>query len=367
MKNIAIFFTINFLTMMGFAQNHVSLIDSAENGNNILGVEEAYAKSVYSQIIPLVFTDTNPIADIYTREKPVCSVNIKIDEQDFLFDLDTGFYAVLTVRQEVLDKITSKTLAGLTITADGFGEEYNVPVYKLESVEIGNFRYRDCLCMEESKDFYAKGCQLYKESEVFVYNKGSAGLLGRGFFAADSCWLLDFPGGVLCEISTDLINDFYQSSLSEFIQVPMEIISTGGIVVRLMTDTGELDLMLDTGANTSFVFTEDSTSDTNSIYIPETLRYDSMKIGDVGFNVILNSPFENIDGVLGLNFLINRPILLDFKNKKVCFGPEQKHKKWKYRYLLDEQARKAVLNYFSELGITLEDIKNQEIEDNKGR
>ncbi len=176
---------------------------------------------------------------------------------------------------------------------------------------------------EESLDFTTKGSVIAKAKGI-----SNAGRLGRDFFAGKNIFM-DFNHRVLiiCSELKDIRKEGYE--IKNLITVPFKNTSDG-IVLEIETDMGKKKFVLDTGTTVSVIRTENL----NKVPIQQKegtpiTKTSKFIIGGIDFGwrelYLLDISREfKIDGLLGMDFLKDHMVYLDFTKKTVYIGKSSK-------------------------------------------
>lgn len=251
-------------------------------------------------------------------------IPLDIQGKQILLDLDYGSKFQLTLSKLILDNL-NKESQGSLITRDGKGNTYESNAFLLPQVSIGNRAFSKVIAKELEEEF-VKNTTLYTNMSDTDLLNGKNGSIGRGILATMSL-LVDFCHHFLLEVKD--LNTLIKSGLfpKSYIVVPCREGRTG-LILDVNTDLGLIRLSLDTCATHSLI----RSSSAHDLTLLEN-RYGMDKMTSEKF-VIEGTDFgrtdlylyditpelEEIDGVLGMDFLKNRVLYIDYPNKMLYIG-----------------------------------------------
>lgn len=255
-------------------------------------------------------------------------IEIEIEGKKHLLELDTGCDA-LVLQAPLLENYTK---LGPIKTSDIRGNIYSSFEYLVPNVRMQSLEFKDIVARQENLNLLAEGCVVSpathattdRLTERLQHIKGRIGwdLLKEGK------WYFNFSKALLLRVD-DIkdLGDRFISTNSR--QVPLEV-SEIGLLLCLDTDLGQKRFLLDTGAN--HLFLRQSLVDREKakqagpgkyIYLSH-LGINGLSLGNYPFFLFDCPPlYDNIDGVLGIQFFECNDIYLDFKNKCAIIGPKQ--------------------------------------------
>lgn len=253
-----------------------------------------------------------PIEHVNAYRIPCTS--IEIEGKNYPVEIDLGSKTALSLHKEVLDKIR-KDPCGLSRRADFLGNKYETPLYLIPSIKIGSLLLKKIKAKEESLDFTATNSIVTQAKET-----QNGGRLGRDFFSGKNLFM-DFSHRTLiaCSKLKDIEREGYE--VKKMTPVPFKN-TAGGVVLEIETDMGRMNFVLDTGSTTS-VIRDTKKMPENKMPIVETLKF-SMNGIDFGpqklYLLNISPEFEEIDGLLGMDFLNEHALYLDFAKKTAYIG-----------------------------------------------
>jgi hypothetical protein len=253
-------------------------------------------------------------------------VEVQVEGKKFLVKLDLGASCQFAFFSEALESIRGKKFIEFITTTDVKGNQYKEKSYSVPLITAKNFSYKNANISEESKDFALKGAVLWQSKSKtvpYVGRMGRNSLIGNNLF-------LDFPNSMMFITSglDQLQTDYW--SIGDLIETSFEM-SRWGIILCIETDIGVKKLILDTGASGTVLKQSNSEVFATKEVVPGKRIYTTKKfaIGGRDFGPRDLAVFEMVasfdaDGYLGLDFLKNYAIYLDFKNNKALIGPSSK-------------------------------------------
>jgi hypothetical protein len=246
---------------------------------------------------------------------------VEIQGKKYKVEIDLGSKTALTLNKSALDQI-EKTSSETSRWMSFKGEKYEAPKYLIEDVRVGNFSIKNVSSKEESENFANHGSILIQDPMHQAEEK--AGRIGRDFFSNNNLFL-DFNRCVLfiCGNVKDLKKNHYQ--LDSFTQAPMNLTSDG-VVIEVEMDMGIKRFLLDTGSTISAIRSmniQENTSSRNKMPV-----YESSKLiirgtdfgGQVLYLLDISPDFKDFDGILGMDFLNEHAVFLDFTKNIAYIG-----------------------------------------------
>jgi hypothetical protein len=252
---------------------------------------------------------------------------IEVDIQDTKYSLkmDLGSKFQLSLSKCILNQLNKKN-AGMLLSRDMLGNAYETPAYLIPKIKIGDFSYVDILANEESDDFVLNTIFWMDTNKSKDPFEDQTGTIGRGLLEKRNL-LLDFYNSIVF-ISND-IKRLKKAGyhLEDFKKCFFDIGRTG-LILTINTDMGEIRFSLDTGSTVSFIrpsFAPNFTSErkkygllfiTTSIFEIAGKDFGNMNLYLQNITPELNE----IDGILGMDFLKNHIVYIDYKDKVVYIG-----------------------------------------------
>ena len=249
---------------------------------------------------------------------------VKIEGKPYRFFIDTGSSSCLSLEKELLDQIQEKQFLQNYITTNVGGEIYPVKAYRIPLVKIWYLEIKNPEIIEASP-----GTTVCKLPGIIAKPslEQQPGHIGRAVISSMN-WFMDFHNAAMfaCGQLADRKKDGY--CLDKLLQVPFELDSLQGYILKAETDLGIKRFMLDTGSGHNLIKTSLLKDKTLKDWIPGKQRYHSSKFvmngrdfGSTAFVPFeLSSFFENLDGILGMEFFNEYIVYLDFEKKIAHIG-----------------------------------------------
>ncbi len=250
------------------------------------------------------------------NEQHIPYTQVEIEGKTCSLILDLGSVSECWLRKELLDQISKVFIENVKwMDVRGYvheTKEYLIPKMKVQTSWIKDIIIREENYMEESPD------SLWNISEQ-PYDKNGKKLDGRiGWQFLTSFYpLFDLGNGRFYltrgpKFLNKLLKEGYH--LSSLTSVPFDIISAG-CVVTLNTCLGKKRFLLDTGSSRSLIH-RDQSSQLSPISIG------NLQLQNIEFLLFdFGEKFEDIDGILGMDFFSKHLIYLDFKGRQALIGP----------------------------------------------
>lgn len=254
-------------------------------------------RSKYFEQIPVTFTKRNdPIIDV------------SLENEVYPMKLDLGRSFAFSFDSKILNKI-NKNKYGVSRWHDFRGNQYESPIYTVPEIRMGNLTFPNVLINQDSEEFHLNTTVVGDPLQV-------PGVIGLSILQTYNL-LLDFPHSVIYA-SKDL-GLLQEANLfsNHFLPVPFTF-HPDGIILNVETDNGVHRLMLDTGTTISVI---------RAPHPSYTTKFNIMG-HDFGARFVLSLDVTtqfDIDGFLGMDFLCEYPIFIDYTNKMVFIELERGH------------------------------------------
>lgn len=264
-------------------------------------------------------------------EAKIPLISASFEDKQYLLELDLGA-ADFSLNREELAKL-QKIPKGLNRSEDVFGNKYEVPIYVIEHFNVQRLKWKNIIISEEDPAF-DRNTLLWEDvhqTEVDGVKK-SYGRIGRNILKKTNL-LLDFPNNLLyaCNNLTKLKKKNYH--IHDWIAIPFEE-TDSGIIIKITTDFGLKKFVFDTGCSAIFIRSENLSE--KNLFEKETeelFAYTTSKfmIGSYNFSNIklyqlqFSDLYKDVDGFLGMNFIEDYQIYVDYKSKKIFINPMNFH------------------------------------------
>ena len=252
------------------------------------------------------------------------SIPIEIQGNRFLLNLDYGSKFELILSKEILASL-KKESRGRLITRDAKGNTYESDAFVLTQVNIGNRKIAQTTS-KELEEAFVKNTTLYTNMSESDLLKDKNGSIGRGILAKMSV-LLDLHNHFLLEAKD--LNTLIKSGLfpEKYLAIPCREGRTG-LILDVETDLGFMRLSLDTCASLSLVRASgiDDTTLLENHYGMDKLTSQKLVIEGRDFGRTdlylyeITPELDEIDGVLGMNFLEGRILYIDYPKRMIYIG-----------------------------------------------
>ncbi len=268
--------------------------------------------------IPKFFASVS-IAEFNDFECPCFEA--EIEGEMYLLKLDLGFQGDLSVRQEKVDLISSKSFVKEHTTFGIRGKEYQKKLYRIPKLKIGSMTFSPPILHIENDEFL-------KDAEFIQDGKSSTprredGRLGYPLFSRTNL-LIDIPNSQIafCDSITTLNEENYP--IETFCKTAL-LLDQGLVEIDINTPDGPMHCVLDTGStwNVLNAPTKSEKSLDDAVWDPETItNYPWFEIKGTDFGPISfhRMPIElpiQVDAILGMEFFRTNRVFLDFSEKYV--------------------------------------------------
>jgi hypothetical protein len=250
-------------------------------------------------------------------------INVEIEGKEYLLDLDLGFHGDSILNPSVLSEIKEKTFVHSTFLYGIRGKKYDRDIYKIPKMKIGKITFSNLHISSENEESTNDSVINMQEDDI---DPDYVGRLGWKIFRSGSL-LLDLGKSTIavCDnIDTFLKQGF---SLKKFTKVPM---LEGGEHIEFYAKTpkGVLRCALDTGATLNFLKCENPKNERIEDVIKKkrslkkftSFQIENTNFGSIYFHRLPISMPPGIDAILGMDFLTDHVVFIDFKNRQIYFS-----------------------------------------------
>ena len=275
-------------------------------------------------------------------------LEIEIEHQIISSKIDLGWGGGIALPPATLHNLHNKTFIGRYPFCGLQGKIYESDVYELPQIHIGKMKIFPMEVKEENLEFLEDSILKKREQDIPEKDLGRVG------------WRVFKPFNVLldCEHSAVVMCDSLATlkergfPIDSFIEAPL-LLDRDSIDFEVITEAGPLRCMLDTGSTLNLLNKELHNQDQDHRIIdldhinekdpvfnlknenllafnPEdrwdakTFQINGNEFGPVNF-VKMKSPL-GLDAILGMEFIDNHLIFIDFRNEKIYFSklPEER-------------------------------------------
>jgi hypothetical protein len=262
------------------------------------------------------FFATVPITSFTPTEIPC--VTIEVGGKRFLTLLDLGYSRFVSLQSEMVHKIPDKNFLKTRSIWGVRGERQEQKQYLVPSLQMGDLTIAPVVVEEESALLHEQA-QIVKGDTGFTLD----GKIGWRLFKNMALFLdLDEDQIMVC----DSIETFkkYGPSLKDFVKVPL-LLEQELIEFDLTTPKGPLRCFLDSGCTSNHLQCQNPHNrPLSELYFENRVEFPYFQIGSKKFQSItfhaipLPLPVR-VQGVLGMDFLFNTQVFIDFKNRYIYF------------------------------------------------
>lgn len=276
-------------------------------------------KIVKPTFVPIPITFTPAGTPVFT---------VTIEEKEYAVVLDLGSKFLLSLDPLVVSALTKKQQQGSAEWRDAKGNFYASASYLIPQIKLGTLGLKNLIAKEEDARCNENGV-LWGSAQTRA--SSTLGKIGRPLLEKTNL-LLDFPHAMIfiCNTLKTLQEKGYKPE--EMTKVPFEA-GPKGMILIAETDAGPLRLVLDTGSSLTLIRTSrlkgqkvDAESQkvpfcTTSTFLLGNRDFGSKEL----FLFDITDELQEIDGVLGMDFLEKYPIYIDYKNHHLYILQNHSH------------------------------------------
>ncbi len=249
-------------------------------------------------------------------------IDIELEGKIYPLVVDLGFKAQMDLEDGILQTVNKQSF-GTSRSMDLKSNRYISPKYVIPTIKMGGVSFDEVIVKEKNEAFHRNTVIREQNANIPSKRRGTVGfsLLKRKNL------LLDFPHARLAFIDKD--NRQVGYPVEDMLKVPFEM-TASGVIINIGTDMGEKKFLVDTGAT--------MTALRSSECCPEKYHKDSCEqdcfvtsqfvIGGKNFGDMVVYPLDitpemdKIDGFLGMTFLMDHVVYIDFREKMLYIGDE---------------------------------------------
>ncbi len=260
-----------------------------------------------------------PIAG-YTRSS-LPYIKIDINKKPFFFMLDLGFNKDSSIVSSCLAEIQNKVFEQMTTSSTIRGNRYPIKTYKIPQLQIDRMKFYSVLITEDNHEMDADTRLIVGKYHTA---EATAGSLGSTLFK-NTCLCLDLYSSMIafCD-SFDTLKKTLKPC-NPFSKIPFSF-KNGFIEFDITTTEQSLHCILDTGSTWNMINAPHPPHIPLSEFIENELFFEHVKIKDMDFGSITFHPLPfkgtptRIDAVLGIDFLADHVVFIDFPNREIYFS-----------------------------------------------
>jgi hypothetical protein len=270
-------------------------------------------KKQYSRM-PIVFGSAN-----------TPKTEVEIQGKKHLLDIDFGCKFQMVLNNEILSSL-EKEPYGTLQGRDVKGNTYSSSAYQIKKIKIGGHSFKDVIVKEINKRYVLNSVLYIEKNDKNEVFNDKFGVIGRALLERMNL-LLDFQNSIIIEC--DDIKNLEQIGYSANNLTPSSFdIGPTGLILTVNTTIGKTRLSLDTGSTVSIIRSSFVKED-----VPKKQEYglsyintSMFEIGNRDFgrmNLYLydvTPELHEIDGLLGMDFLKNHVVYIDYKHKMIYIG-----------------------------------------------
>lgn len=258
-----------------------------------------------------------------------CYIDGKVEEIPIRVFVDLGALEQVSLSREVIQSLDQKVDAGRRAILGIAGNRHNVKVFQVSAFQLSGQPARSAEVHEDDPDFYLYARVVLpnpdaKKTDIELFD----GRIGYDFFKDSVCFFNFRERSIYIATSLDELKSTVD--LSKFLSIPMKETKSRLIHLEMETDLGPLVFLLDSGANLSVIRSSalEMGSDLKGVTkLKDRVLFRSCKMARCGNQFgpqkfaayEFGNGWEEMDGVLGFDFLWKHPFCIDFPNRRVYF------------------------------------------------
>jgi len=301
---------VNAILATEFLRSHIIYVDAQ---NEYLYIGERYANTLMKSSLSKI-----PVAFTFNG-LPVIEIKMQKKKRSVIVDLGSSWELLLTE-----DNFSSDGMRyidkGCSINA--IGTEEDTDCYSFSECKIGNSVLKNLFVHKKKEIGVSLGI---KGEKIGSISQAQLGCIGRPLLHRANIYF-DFPNSALWLVQEELDLKKIDVKLKEHEKIHFKL-ENCGIVLNIKSNLGDLRLLLDTGCGASLLKPEflneaniKHDSFGNPYYLINTFVLGNCDYGNTKFYPFDVSPkIENIDGILGMDFLKEHAFYIDYPNRLIYF------------------------------------------------
>ncbi|MBX9745076.1 MAG: hypothetical protein K2X08_07710 [Chlamydiales bacterium] len=224
-------------------------------------------------------------------------IEVELENSRYPLEFRLGSKFPLFLNKKVLDKLNKRS-HGKAQWQDLQGQYYESPTYLIPTLKIGNLNLTNVTATETLEE-----------------NTGTVGKLLGGEYNV----YLDFSHSRI--IACDSISKLKTHNIEydHWVQTPFEM-NRGGIILKVQTDLGILRLSLSTTSTETVI--KSSLVPVNQPHTSSSFTINKQNFGPMTFKSLeISDDLHEIDGFIGMDFLQNHSLYLDYSKKIAYIEP----------------------------------------------
>ncbi|HNA62137.1 MAG TPA: hypothetical protein PKW79_03575 [Rhabdochlamydiaceae bacterium] len=252
--------------------------------------------------------------------------NVKIGEKKLIFGLDLGLDADLSATSDLIQEIKERSFVNTVLMSGMQGGIYEENVYKIPDFKLGRLTVYNPLLNEESPEWEKESAIIHKSDPNVLHPSGR---MGWRLFQGITLFL-DLKNGsiVLGAGIDDLLKNGY--SFEGFTKTAL-LIDHNFIEFTSQTPNGPFRCMLDSGCTSNLINANDRNDEPLEKLILDESRFipiDQFEIGGHNCGPIKLRPIPiqfqvPVEVILGMEFLLNHQVFIDFPHQEIYFSTEK--------------------------------------------
>lgn len=255
-------------------------------------------------------------------------VEVEIEGSLYPIAIDLGSKFQLTLNQKAMPHIHQKKSQGTVTWKDFRGKSYEAPSFIIPKITIDTLVLTDVVAKEERKDFLSNVTLWENSQDSNTITNEKLGALGRPLLERFNL-LLDFGNSRI--IASNSLQKLKKAGfhLDKMVKMPLE--EGRGIIISVNTDLGVKKFDIDTGATINYIRASllknmkcDSGQYGMDTFTTSKFVMNEKDFGAVTLNLLDITPeLTEMDGCLGMSFLKNHIVYIDYQNKYLYIGENQ--------------------------------------------
>ena len=248
----------------------------------------------------------------------------KIEKNSYWIKLDLGSKFQMTLSKSILNSL-NKTPHAIAHWRDSKGNFYEAPSFSIPKIVIGEtFALTNFIAVQKN-DNHEKNTTIWDDDQNAIRSV-EFGSLGRPLLEKTNL-LLDFPHSAIFLCKDNKSFEQTGISLEEMTKVPFEK-TLKGMIIKTETNQGSLRLLIDTCSTVSIIRASllENLEHPKEKHGFSVFTSSQFVIGDKNFGkqkfllYDLASELQELDGVLGMDFLKTHLVYIDYSNTTIFIG-----------------------------------------------
>jgi hypothetical protein len=237
-------------------------------------------------------------------------------------NLDLGFRGHVSITSGQINDISCKTSLGEQVMYGARGKSYNKKTYEIPSIKIGAIKFSSLILQEDSLE--CRNDATFHENKTKILPSHEPGRVGWELFV-NTCLFIDAHNSKIAFCDSFETFKKKERGIDTFVKAPL-LLERGLVEFDCLTPKGSVRCVLDTGSTWNVLNEGNEEISEQALWLPDNIvqypffQIEGSDFGPIAFHrMSIRIPIR-IEAILGMEFIKNHRIFLDFANKSIYFS-----------------------------------------------